>query len=142
MHKVPKLILLATLLMVSVRSFDTDIPPYDYNSRHNIGEDITSDNYLWSGSVQMYLMKVMPMNIVDQNNTLFGTHVCPNQAVQGSLGDCWLMSALASMAYESGDMVKSLFLHDVDYYQFYFNRVGGGDMVYIDDTLPVNFTTK
>jgi calpain-15 len=71
---------------------------------------------------------------------LFGDRISPFDVVQGSLGDCYLLSAFVVLA-ERPDLIQNLFL-DVSVsryglYQLRFFKDGHWRIVDIDDMLPV-----
>jgi len=60
-------------------------------------------------------------------------------AVQGSLGDCWFLSAAAAIA-ETPSRIKSIF-KNTEYpkngaFEVYFHMGGKREKVIIDDVLP------
>ena len=78
---------------------------------------------------------------MDSNPKLFGNigHPIPNGIKQGSLGDCWFLAAVSSLA-ENRERVYR-FMHNREtspkgIYRFYFWVIDGWYGINIDDRLP------
>lgn len=76
---------------------------------------------------------------------LFVEGVDEGDVIQGGLGDCWFLGALAVVATSTDNFVEHLFVQkkqDVGYYQCRFYKNGAWQTVEIDDKLPVGHSGR
>ncbi|KAH3732266.1 CL-2 protein [Pelomyxa schiedti] len=70
--------------------------------------------------------------------SLFLSGTCADDVIQGDLGDCWFLGALATIANRP-DLIKQLIVcehPEMGFYIFRFFKEGAWRLVYIDDRLP------
>lgn len=75
------------------------------------------------------------------NPVLFGSSIEPSQVIQGNLGDCYFLSALAALA-EQQERITSIF-KDQTYnvsgiYKIPMQIDGEIEEIIVDDFIPVN----
>jgi hypothetical protein len=62
--------------------------------------------------------------------------ICEDDIIQGSIGDCWLLSALATIAYKQPQMIKNAILWSSPYYKASLVQIGSF-RTFVDHTVPV-----
>ena len=82
-----------------------------------------------------------PSELVKNNPTLWGWEgVLPDGTDQGTIGDCWFLSAASALA-ENGKRIKELFSNDeydsAGIFQIWFYKMGEWLPITIDDRLPI-----
>lgn len=80
-----------------------------------------------------------PTEFMDDTPQLFEGEICPNDIVQGALGDCWFLASIASLA-ENRALVKRLFIsesyNEFGIYKLRICKNGEWVIVTIDDYFP------
>ena len=119
---------------------DSDFPP----EKTSLSKDWSSleantqekwKNFVW----------LRPEEIFKNEYRIFFDEIEPNDIKQGQLGDCYMLSALSSLA-ERPHLVKKIFHeHEVNEYGIYglwFNVDGDWKLILIDDFFPCNSRSK
>jgi Ca2+-binding EF-hand superfamily protein len=76
---------------------------------------------------------------INENGTLFVKGVDEGDVIQGALGDCWFLSALAVVATSTDNFIEQLFTQqkpEIGFYQVRFYKNGKWRLVDVDDRLP------
>ncbi len=81
---------------------------------------------------------------------LFQGRIEPSDVMQGALGDCWLLAALATVAENNDDLLKTIFLtqsaSECGYYKLrlydVFNGPPSWKIFTVDDWIPVNNNSR
>lgn len=76
---------------------------------------------------------------ITRTPSLFVDGISQGDVIQGSLGDCWMISALAVLAQHGADLLRDLVVSEhpeAGFYQFRFWKNGQWRLVTVDDRLP------
>lgn len=79
--------------------------------------------------------------------TLFTNNITGNDIIQGSIGDCWLLQSLSSIAENRPDLIYDAFqpktINPLGFYLIKLkNLIGQDSYILIDDYLPIDTNNK
>ena len=85
--------------------------------------------------VAVYMEQLFPdaVPIHSENGTV---DISEDDIVQGSLGDCWLLSGLATIAYKQPKMIKDSILWSSSYWKASLVQIGNF-RTFVDHSVPV-----
>ena len=73
--------------------------------------EVSDDNYVYCIDNQIYKLNFTPL---EPNSLIFNHKPCAMDIVQGELGDCWILSSLASICESNPSIIKNIIIDNGD----------------------------